>query len=540
MKLPLLVLACCVANSAWAQAGPEPRDPMASSPEATTETDTEPTPTAEAGTATENEPTPRAPEDSTASPAEPQAATDTEATPGAPAEVNLVVRGSIEGIDSVALARALERELGRTVVVSFPESAGAVRLELSTSSDRTLVVRFYATGREPLERTVGDPSEPGERFELLVLLGSSMVNDGLVRSEPLEPTQVAPEPPSEAPPLPVSPGHFSLVHPLATNAAEPNIITHFSISFIQGRVGRVEGLAFGGYQSARHGVEGFQLAYLANFSGARVEGAQFGFLVNVAKGVTGLQAAGINVTTSGLSGAQLGFLNLAGGASQGILLGIIANYAADLEGANLALGVNVSKDTQGITATAGVNVARDLEGVQVGTVNVARSVRGVQLGLINVAEEISGVPIGVINVSKSGGVHPMAWYSTATPANFGVRFASRPTYSTLYGSWDVERKYAGMGYELGASIPIALDRVFVEVSLSEVYLVDTQKVRLDAGRSLTELRGSLRFQVFDHLGFLAGVGYVGKVERATEDFANVKKGDWYYDGFANFSVGILL
>ena len=42
-----------------------------------------------------------------------------------------------------------------------------------------------------------------------------------------------------------------------------------------------------------------------------------------------------------------------------------------------------------------------------------------------------GVPIGLVNVSKNGGLGPVAWWSSLTAANAGVRFRSGRFYSII-------------------------------------------------------------------------------------------------------------
>jgi hypothetical protein len=121
---------------------------------------------------------------------------------------------------------------------------------------------------------------------------------------------------------------------------------------------------------------------------------------------------------------------------------------------------------------AAVNVAGDLRGTQVGIVNVAQHVDGAVLGLVNVADDVDGVPVGLVSVTRTGGVHPVAWASSATFANVGLKFATRHTYTMVSAHYTVagggeypatasrpaiqldSREFVGGGFFIGGRVPI--------------------------------------------------------------------------------------
>jgi hypothetical protein len=487
----------------------------------------------------------------------------TEAAPSQPASpspaVLMLETNGFDQDETEALRSGLEAELKRPVVLADFDQVDVSdtdRVRIVRTGTQSLEVQVSGRSREPLLRTVAEPAKVQERLDLLVLLGASMVRDveALSQAEGSSPPAVAPAPlpppiqPEKAEkvaPEPIGPwvpAHFSIFHPLATNAKEPLIRTAFSASLIQGRVGRVEGLALGGFQSARYGVEGIQLSYLGNFSRARVVGAQLTWGVNFNDCMEGIAVGAVNVSfgEEASFGVQAGFANASMSPLGGGQLGFLGNYASDIFGLQAGTALNVARDVEGAQLTFGVNVSRDFAGVQLGALNVARNVRGVQLGLVNVAEDIEGVPIGLVSVTKSGGVHPSAWYSLASSANAGIRFAARNTYSVLFGSWDVEAERVGPGYELGVSIPVVPSHIFLEASLSQTLTFPSKSTSLEATRSLSELRGSLRFQVLPHLAFFGGLGYVGKIEQAFVEGDGILANQWYYQGQANVTAGIIL
>jgi len=146
-------------------------------------------------------------------------------------------------------------------------------------------------------------------------------------------------------------------------------------------------------------------------------------------------------------------------------------------------------DVEGVQVSA-VNVAGDLRGVQIGVVNVAEKVDGLMLGLVNVADDVEGVPIGLLSVTRTGGVHPVGWASSATFANVGLKFATKHTYTMVAAHYTVvdggeypatdsrpalhleSREFVGGGFFIGGHIPVG--EAFVDFDASGSAMVATR------------------------------------------------------------------
>lgn len=459
-----------------------------------------------------------------AEPASPDGAAESGVASSAPAALRGPLLLQVEGFDGPdeieRLRSALSGELGCLVLGSESESrfepTGRV-IVVRRGETRELAVTFVDGSGGNTTRVVEDPLDPVERTRLIALLVGTLARPPSEVVAPVaapvvdEPTK--PEPPKPEPPTPVATksepathiATASFFYPLATNFGQPQVRSYFAFNLIYGRVGTLEGLELGTLQLASEGVQGAQIALIGNASGGRVEGFQAAFAVNSAAQLEGVQFAAVNHVAEESGGLQIGFLNYSG---------------AQLVGAQAGLGVNV---------------AEDVEGGQVGFVNVAQRVKGVQLGLVNVADEIDGVPVGLISVTKDGGVHPVVWYSNVTPFNAALKFATKYTYTFVNASWDPNASLVGPGGGIGGSIPTFLERLFVDVDASQTYLFRDEGPA-DDGRSLSRLRGTLRYQILPHLSVFAGGGYVGQVERRRNAAGVV--GEYYYESLGEFAAGI--
>jgi len=167
----------------------------------------------------------------------------------------------------------------------------------------------------------------------------------------------------------------------------------------------------------------------------------------------GAQASGIQSTSLSVRGFQgAGIASV----SQGDVRGAQFSGITSVAGGNV-LGV------QG----APVNVANDVTGMQVGVVNVGGKVHGLQLGVVNVADDVDGAAIGVVSVSKTGHTSAVAWASSTTYANLGVKFASKYIYTIINGAYHQESAvdFVGYGFALGGHIPV-VDRFFADIDVS--------------------------------------------------------------------------
>ncbi len=215
-------------------------------------------------------------------------------------------------------------------------------------------------------------------------------------------------------------------------------------------------------------VTGVQMAYILNYSAGDARAVQLSSGVNWVRGdstYTQLSSV-VNYAGGNMSGFQgAGVVNVARGDVSGCQIASVVNTAGgSLDGAQISV-VNVAGKSRGAQLGV-VNVAGDFKGLQAGVVNVAKEVRGAQLGVLNVAGEMKGVPIGLVNVSKNGGLGPVAWWSSLTAANAGVRFRSGRFYSIIAAGGANREADDGIGKSVAAQFfygfRIPLERWFVD------------------------------------------------------------------------------
>jgi hypothetical protein len=419
--------------------------------------------------------------------------------------VVLIVRADDRALDREVLRRAVEDEIAAPVILDRDGAAtGAPRRWLTVGLDTArneLAVSFEESGRETVTRVVPADPDAGTLIRRAAWLAGDLLRD---EASDLLPRHAAVEPPPPAslrldPPVIVTAAPArrprsssvtaAIFFPLATNFDAPDVHTRLNLNLLYGRVGALEGLQLGG----------------ANQVDGDVSGAQLGFLFNVAGGdVHGMQVASA--------------ANLARADVHGFQLGLVANRArGDLEGFQVSAvnttGGNVDGGQVGVFNGAG----GDVRGVQLGLVNVARNVRGMQLGLINVADDVEGIPIGIVSVTKTGGVHPVLWTSSASYVNVGIKFATRYTFTEFSGSATDEagiRMY-GPGLALGFRIPMS--RWGFEGDAWAAYLFGgplygvSQRDGLRDDMLLTALRARLTFELHRHFSVFVGAALVGKV-----------------------------
>jgi hypothetical protein len=402
-----------------------------------------------------------------------------------PAPLAVVLHG--DALPGPLLQAALAKELGRTVIFAEP-TAGAERLTITWRKVAHELAVSYDRGARTVARVVAAPDAPEKVVDAASLLAANLLREDIaqdpvpvpVPDSPPAPAP-APAPPSALAPKPAAevtyvPAVASLAYPLATNLFTPWARTNFEFNALYGRVGTLEGLQLGAvglaigmseHKSATGEVRGAQISLLASVATGAVRGAQLGFVGNVA--------------ASGLMGLQLGGVNVAAGASKGVQLGLVNVSAGPLQGA--------------------------------------------QVGLINYAKDVDGVPIGVVSVTESGGIHPLAWASSSTFGNLGIKFATKYTYTMPYGSVHhaYDRDLVGGGGAIGARIPLhRYLRIEIDLGLTYLRAVKSTPSQLPAGTAWQEqlwqprLRGAFHVSPVKHFSVFVGGGVVTEV-RIVED-----------------------
>lgn len=288
-------------------------------------------------------------------------------------------------------------------------------------------------------------------------------------------TAAAQEPPPAAPPELIIPPYFpvnvGIIHPLAANAAVPDLWTNFDLAVILGRVGFVDGVQIGPGAWTGYQLRGVQIG-VASVVGARAEGIQLGGAFTFVDGpLEGLQLAGVLGWASGtLHGLQLagagnqiygdlvgmqvaGGVNVARQLVTGAQISGLGNIGR-VDGLQVA-AVNVSAGQRGIQV-GGLNVSRSQKGLQIGIVNVARRIDGLQVGVVNITDNLDGESLGIIPIPRRGGIHLALWGSTSLLGNAGIRFASRYAYSLISVGFHGDEREDGTGREVFYAAGLAL------------------------------------------------------------------------------------
>ncbi len=436
-------------------------------------------------------------------------------------------------LDFEALRAAIAAELGVEVVAQTSDRAERAVARVTVSlrpGARELAVSYATPARGTITRVVEAPSASSEALATAALLAGNLAHAQVATAPPVPVSPPLPAPaaqpltpaePSRVGRVPPPPKRFanaSLFYPLATNLDEPDLRTHLSVNVLFGRIGELSGLELGTVNVVGRRLEGFEAAVLGNWVGGPASGLQLAGAFNIAQSLEGVQLAfGFNYFDRPSSGGQLALLANVGGST--------------LSGLQLA----------------SFNRAGDVRGVQVGLVNVARKVSGLQVGLVNVADDVDGVPIGLVSVTRSGGIHPMLWASTATYGNVGLKFATRYTYTFLSVSAhsDGEYEQAGPGLGLGFSVPIT-GAVFFEPDLSALHLFANTGCCSDPFWSASprrhdetqfKLRASLRSAIARRLSVFVGGGMVGRVRYPLDETGEARaEFSGSFEGFAGLQL----
>ena len=375
---------------------------------------------------------------------------------------------------------------------------------------RELVVSWDSPQGRTLTRMVTARETPDEAVEDAVLLAGNLARN---EADDIAPKPGPPRTPalSLAAPVPArNPfatmaqrerrlvASASFFFPLATDLDRRDATSALDVNLIYGRIGGIDGAQLGliNVVTPERGrgtgsVTGLEIAALANFVGKDVEGLQI--------------AGGVNVTRGGLDGIELA---------------AIGNSAAErVRGAQVSLGFNRSGGKLEGAQLGLVNTADDIDGVQIGLVNVARRVRGVTVGFVNIADDIDGVPIAPFSVTKSGGLHAVAWSGSSGFASVGVKFATRRTYTLLFGAYhrDFDRDFTGGGLAVGGRVFLGAE-FHADIDVSGTYLV-APKASTDVATDSTyheqlvqpRVRLTLGYRVAQHFGVFVGGAGVGQL-----------------------------
>jgi hypothetical protein len=427
------------------------------------------------------------------------------------------------------LRDAIANELHKPVALSGAGVAtnGVVTVTYRQSA-RELAVTWDGPKRGTVSRVVSAPSKIDDVVRDAAMLAGNLARDeaeDLVAPVPplLPPatdnTIIPPLPPSISdtapPPVTAEPRKgiqkdkeevtLGVFYPLATNLGRPWVRTHFDLNLLYGRVGQLDGFQLGVVNvvttadgKGTGNVSGIQLSpFGANIATGKVEGLQLSPVLNIAG--------------KGLEGWQTSFLlNRSGG---------------DVAGFQGTWGVNSISGTLSGVQIGSLNISGDVRGVQLGLINVAKKVDGTTIGLINVADDIDGVPIGIASVTKTGGVHPQAWVSNATFGNFGIKLATKHTYTmpSVHYHHGYERDFVGAGFTIGGHIPIGDNGigpyVDTDISFSWLYAPQRSSSVLQDGSVDTyhqhlvqpRLRALFGWRFAEHFGIFGGPGLLTQI-----------------------------
>jgi hypothetical protein len=258
-------------------------------------------------------------------------------------------------------------------------------------------------------------------------------------------------------------------------------------------MGGMRGLQLGVGNVSNRGFHGAQVA-MVNFAAGTMSGAQVG-MVNVVDDAThGVQVGLVNVARVPAHGGQVGLVNVQG-------------TTPNTHGAQVGLvSVTGSQDRHGAMVSL-VNVGRRLHGAQIGIVNIAGEVDGAQVGLVNFARKNSGASIGLIPIVLDGDNRLVAWYSTSSMGNVGVKLGTRHVY-VLLGVGATNDNYRNGKHEFSSTFAIGghgtlTGPLFLDVDLCGTNFYTMTKDG-EEKRQLHALRVQLGYQIARHLAISAG------------------------------------
>ncbi len=290
---------------------------------------------------------------------------------------SLDVHSDSPEVGAEALREAIAAELGVEVALAGSERAASAASRVTVTyraASRELAVSVAKASNGTVTRVVEAPQAPAEIVATAALLVGNLARDQVATPPLPAPPPVAapaPEPSRPAPsvsyvdrPVETPPrrfGNASFFYPLATNMDAPTLRTHVSFNALYGRVGEVDGLELGVFNSVSGHVSGLELGLPGNWAGGSRERhsarnraqrrGQRGGILQASFGVNRARrfdrsAARLYCLTSGLGKPRRVFM---GGAVQS---------------------------------------SRQRTRAQVDVINVGAKVSGLLLGLVNVADDV--------------------------------------------------------------------------------------------------------------------------------------------------------
>ena len=349
------------------------------------------------------------------------------------------------------------------------------------------------------------------------------------------------------------PVNFSLIPPLSTNR-DPDVSTNARLTFLYGRVGAVRGFDVNGIVSVVGGEHrGVQLTGIYSqvdgsfhglgFTGAvhKVRGEMHGLqvtgLTNFVTGpVRGIQYAGLfNYSADGFKGLQIAsFVNLNDGDGRIAQVSSALNATAgDFSGLQLCAGINFANEGVRGLQVALANSADRLTGAQIGLVNVAHEVGGTQIGILNFADNFEGVPIGMVMLDHERNLDWVAYASTYSVANFGLRtriggytatvslgvgsLQDDNPQSTSYFSW-----HWGYHWPLSSVWKLGAD-------LGWVHIMPQRRDNPEDSLALSgaaQLRGVVEWAVRDRFGLMGAAGVGTRLSEYSRDASTTTEFIW--------------
>lgn len=258
---------------------------------------------------------------------------------------------------------------------------------------------------------------------------------------------------------------LSLVPGLGTNRLlGGNIDNHFSLNIIGGYTRSVDILELGGVFNIVQTDAGYcQVGGVCNFTGGTSKGIQISGLYNSASVVKGAQVSGgINVS-KGRSDVQVaGIANKS--LDTKIQLAGIAGYATRSADVQVSGIVNYT-DSSYVQVAGLANISGFSKVLQAGLVNISDSTKGVTAGLVNISGNSEGVNIGIFNFIKNG-YHTIELSADELLfINLAYRSGTRKFHSIVTTSWKDYGPYYGiwgLGYGIGTSLGRS-ERLFYDI-----------------------------------------------------------------------------
>ncbi len=493
-------------------------------------------------------------------------ASNTTTTPLATSGSVLVVAVEMTGfeLDSSLVLAAISKELG--VATAAAPAGSSAQLRVSATKGGDLVVSFTPKDGVPLLRAVDAPQRDDEVPEACALLAGNLARDqasellaslnppvpaepaGAAEPEPQAPPAVASDPTADSgPKYTQRVANLTLAYPLTIVPDTESAELHAELGLFYSRIGQLRGAGLNPLVLQIDGEsQSVSTAGLVGIYGGAAMGVHFGGLVNLhGDAFTGVSVAGLGTVGSG---PELG-VNVAGvftfnvfptvGARVAGLVNVsddvmgfqvaglgnlshdtigpqiagFGNYSRNTGGPQVAGAVNIAKSLDGFQLSGFANISRErTHGAQIGVFNYGGDVRGLQLGVVNVADDVQGASIGLVTYSKKGKVQPVAWYSSFSPVNLGVRFYTGPLYAMpTFGydkavdpASDSEQKVdaVSLGLSLGARIPIR--RAFIDIDGN--YSNPLRESHFDEHDVNLRYRALVGFSVTDWFGVFAGGG----------------------------------